>query len=377
MPKFAMLVKKVKQFAKDPNISDEEFLDTFISAYVSAENICNKNGDALHLDKAATSLLLNQKADVPRNLRKALQRYGIKERTTDGMSDFVADYLDPASLEQLTDVLLQLIQNDHMISVADKEVLSNHRDDPATLLAELMIRSLSECNIASEKRKILWKNGSNAVEVITGDLFRYGFDNRKKTEKNIVVIPVNTAFDTHVTRKLEGEACPVVADTTIHGQWLTRMVQSGTSVAELDKRISESLACLGYQSTKAKKAVNGKDELYDIGSVAVIETNNAIYFLLAISEFNVENHAMSSPDSIETAIRSLLQVYDKIGQGYDLYLPIMGTGRSRTGLKYTEVYLLLRKALINNSQLIQGHIFIVVKPENMDEIEEVERDVSH
>lgn len=77
MPKLAMFVKTVRRFATDQGISDEEFLNAFLSAFVVAGDIRNKNGEEYHLDKTATSLLLNQKSDVPQKLRKALLQYGI------------------------------------------------------------------------------------------------------------------------------------------------------------------------------------------------------------------------------------------------------------------------------------------------------------
>ena len=77
------------------------------------------------------------------------------------------------------------------------------------LLVKLLTVSIAESNQDEEQNCIIWKKGKNYVKVITGDLFKYGFGNRKKT-KNIVVIPFNTAFDTHVTRKLEEDPVPIV-----------------------------------------------------------------------------------------------------------------------------------------------------------------------
>jgi len=373
MPKLAIIVKEVRKFAADQGISDEDFLNAFLSAFVIAGDICNKNGEEFHLDKAATSLLLNQKSDVPQKLRKALLKYGIKEKTEEGMQDFIEDYLNSGLIPELVQRLQILISGDVAINGEERKRLTAlPLDAVSILLADLLMISFSDNNRPEPQRTVIWKNGANAAEVITGDLFRFGFDNRSKRQKNIVVIPVNTAFDTHVTRKLEGDSKPIVSENTIHGQWLKRMEQSGTDMKQLDERISSSLKNLGYTPVASDKNRNGKTDRYAIGSCALIETENASYILVAISEFDEMNNAKSDPEIIDTALRSLLKTYDTVGQGYNLYMPLMGTGRSRAGLSINGAYHLLKNSIINNAQLIQGHIYLVLRQEDRPEIEEEE-----
>lgn len=373
MPKLAMLVKEVRRFATDQGISDEDFLNGLLNTYVIAGNICNKNREEFHLDKTATSLLLNQKSDVPQKLRKALCQFGIKGKTEEGMQDFVEDYLNSAFIPELVQCLHVLISEDAAINGEEKKrLIALPPDEVAILLADLLMLSFSEDNRPEPQRTVIWKNGANTAEVITGDLFRFGFDNRSKRQKNIVVIPVNTAFDTHVTRKLEEDSKPIVSENTIHGQWLTRMEQSGTDMKQLDERIASSLEKLGYTPVAIDKNRNGKAGQYAIGSCALIETENASYILVAISEFDKMNNARSNPEIIDTALRSLLKIYDTIGQGYNLYMPLMGTGRSRAGLSINGAYHLLKNSIINNAQLIQGHIYLVLRREDRPEIEEEE-----
>lgn len=371
MPKLAVLTKTIKRFSENPEISDEIFLNAFINTYVAAGNVRNKNGEELYLDKSATSLLLNQKSDVPQTLRKALWQYGIKEATEEGMRDFVEDYLNPVLISDLNACMEELIKDDNAINDEEKtKLLTLSQGDTSVLLTELLVLSLSECNRADQQRTIVWKNGTNIVEVISGDLFQFGFDNRKKNQRNIVVIPVNTAFDTQVTWKLEGNLNPIVSENTIHGQWLKRMEQCGTDMKDLDLRIAKSLRNWGSQPVSFEPDRNGKQDQYTIGSCALIETENAYYILLAVSEFDKINKAKSDPKMIDTAVKSLLQSYDKFGQGYDMYIPLIGTGRSRTGLSITGAYDLLKDCLIHNSDLIHGHIYLVLRPEERTEIKE-------
>lgn len=377
MIKLSTLTVETKPYALDLNITDEDWLNALLQPFTSAGNVKGTNGEEYHIDKCKTSRLINGKDEVPKKLRKPLGRMGIKEETALGMSDFLMDYVNPILLDQLKEYLVAESQMTPTMPEKAQSSPLDIREEVSNLLAELLIQSLSVSNVNGLEKRVIWKNGSNAIEVIGGDLFHYGFDNRKKTRKNIVVIPVDTAFNTHVTRRFEGELNPVVSDMTIHGQWLSRMVKSGENLTDLDKRISDSLACLEYTASGEGKSASGKYKVYGIGSVAVIETKNAVYFLLAISEFDEANHAQSTPENIKISVNSLLQVYDRIGQGYDLYMPVIGSGRSRTGMLFGEAYKLLTSALIDNRSQIQGHICIVVKPENMGEIEEGKYNVSN
>lgn len=370
MTKLAALTKQIKQYSYNRHESDEKFLNDFLHPYIKAGKIKNRLNEEFYLNKTRTSAVMNGKEDIPRVLRDELRRYGIREKTISWMTGFVKDHINPTLQPQLLSDLSGSINADPMLSEQDKVILLQMQNDLPALLTDLLIRSLSESNLIDRERTILWENGTNVAEIITGDLFRYGFDNRRKSEKNIVVIPVNTSFDTHVTRRLEGKASPIVSVKTIHGQWLNRMEQSGENLMDLDERIAASLESLGYKPACIETSRKRNMKTYDIGAISVIETENTLYFLLAISEFDESNRAQSTPDKIKTSICSLLRLYDRIGQGYDLYMPLMGSGRSRTGMSIREAYKLLTDAIIENRSFIQGHLHLVVRPEDMKKIKE-------
>lgn len=363
MPKLSELTKLIKPFAKNPSMSDEEFLNAFLLPFVIAGNITNKNKEEFHLDKSRTSRLLNQKEDVPSKLREALAIYGIAEETEEEMQTFIEDYLDHGK----TDTLMRLLREQMLENPQVTGNTTNEDGFLPYLLTNALMESLSERNVSEPDIEIIWKKGTNYVDVQTGDLFHFGFDNRHK-KKNIVVIPVNTAFDTHITREIENDPYPLVSENTVHGQWLIRMKESGIQSDQLDIRISESLGRLGFTPVGESMGEHGKRECYPVGAVAIIETSNAIYFLIAISQFDNYNNARSSSRDIDIALQSLLNIYDRVGLGYDLYLPLMGTGLSRAGLSIREAYIILTEKLICNSAKIHGHIHIIIKSEDRSEI---------
>ncbi len=94
----ASLVKALKRHAKNQNMSDEDFLNEFLSPVV-ARKIINKNGDLFYLNKSRTSKILAQKEDVPSCLRMAIGKSDIKQKTVEKMPDFINKCLTVESIE--------------------------------------------------------------------------------------------------------------------------------------------------------------------------------------------------------------------------------------------------------------------------------------
>lgn len=246
---------------------------------------------------------------------------------------------------------------------AIKERLSASAGDPEKFIAIALIASVKASNVATTKRK-LRTCGVGSVWVEVGDLFAKAFGKRRKDEgKSIVVIPVDTGFRTHVTRGYENEAHPVVADTTLHGQWLTRVLQSDKDLSEdlLAKRIADSLV---LHAGSADEDGAG----WPIGSIAVVETESAVFYLLAISVFDESNNAHATCDDVRDAIRSLISFHDCNGQGHDLYVPLMGTGLSRAGMSSRDAYGMLEAEFCSDDAFIAGRVVITVLPDVAAEI---------
>ena len=357
----ASYILTVKKYAINRNISNEDFTRELFAPFVTAGNVKDKNGELLELNKSRVSRLLAGKDDVPSAMRNALSMLDIAERTAEGFSDFLADNIDAHRQDDLIADVSQLAG-----SVLTKRVKSN---DVSMFLTEVFIEAVKINNAAIDnKDAIIWNNGSNSIEIVEGDIFRFAFENRSRTTKNIVVIPVNTAFDTHVSTKLETDGIPLVSENTLHGKWLIRWMRSGESVADLDSRIAESLNCQGKMPTGKYKSKNGKADCYEIGTTAIIDIGKAAFYLVATAAFDERNNAHSTKQEINTALIELLKIYDNFGQGYPMYIPLFGTGRSRVGLSYQESFELIKQTLLENKNRIQGHIKIVVVSEAMKEI---------
>ena len=366
MIQLGTLTKMIKPYSKNKSISNEELLNGLLEPFVSATAVKNRYGEEFHLDKARTSRILNRKEDVPVELRKELERYGVEAKTENGMQAFIEDYIDSYQIEDLRREIFCFIENEEgKRNVTTKEVDTG--ESLSSLLAKLLIIAISTNNKVDPETMIIWKRGANLTEVLSGDLFKFGFENRSKT-KNILVIPVNTAFDTHVTKNLETEDYPLVSENTLHGQWIIRMTKCNADWHDINVRIEDSLRRLGFKPKTTETKSTGKRKLYPKGSIAIVETEKAAFFLTAIAEFNEQNNAGCCPEDIEHAMDVLIEIYDKYGQGYDLYLPLMGTGRSRSGLSMQAAYKLITRKFAENQNRIHGRVHLVIRPEDRNDI---------
>jgi len=370
MSRFTMssYVRLLKKACVNENISDEEFVRLLFAPLVEAGNVKDRNGSLLDLDKARVSRLLNQKDDVPAAMKDALLIYNIYESVEKGFEDFISDYLDKNKIPSVLKSIADLIENADNLVPETKLSLLEKKNDTTYFIIYSFMEAVKVDNREKSSNNIIWERGNSSVQIICGDIFKFGFGNRSKKEKNIVVIPVNTAFDTQVTTKLEHEPHPLVSETTIHGQWLRRWVESGHTIQDLDKRIEEGIKLQNLTACEKKATTNGKPMRYSIGSILPIETDNAVYYLLAISDFNENNNAHSEEGKIKESLLNLLKLYDTAGQGYDLYLPLMGTGRSRANLSHQQSYDLIKEAFLENARLIQGHISIVAQPDVFEKL---------
>lgn len=109
---------------------------------------------------------------------------------------------------------------------------------------------------------------------------------------------------------------------------------------------------------------------YPIGTVAVLESEKALFFLLATSDFDSSNTAHSNPDLIRAAQMALIDEYDATGQGLDLYLPLMGTGLSRAGLLHQESYELTVRTLTERRNDIHGRATLMVRPDDVAHLDQ-------
>lgn len=341
-------VKCLKKHAKNRKISDEEFLNAVLKPYILAGEISNKNQEDIYFDKSRTSRLINRHEDVPRALREALYLPDIHKWTENQFQNFIDDYLRKEDMNLIIREVSEMINDEE--NIIDKESVLNNHTNPNIFLADALIETIKLKNDGIDSEGEIIRNGAYCVKVVYGDIFKYAFKKRSK-KLNIVVIPVDTEFHTHLTRKYENNPLPEVSINTLHGKWLDSWEKSGEDIEELYSRIRNSIKSISHLEISDK---------YPIGTIALIEGHNTIFYLLAIAEFDKENIARSSKDNIKKSIEELATYYEKWGNGYDVYIPLIGTGKSKSNLSLQESYDCIVEYYRNNKEKIQGNINIVV-----------------
>lgn len=328
-------------------------INAVLEPYVEAAGVKARGGADFYLDKHRTSKILAGEADVPLALKRVSLQHGLEERVAAECVVLFDETLDPSLFEWMKEDVLSLI-DDANTRQAKIRCHLEERDSPEGFFAAALVAAISERNLRSDGGCI-WRKGTGSLCWRCGDLFRFGFGNRKKS-RNLLVIPVDRSFKTHVTRAYESVAIQEVSERSVHGQWLTRMALSGVLESEIEERVAASLLASGDEPDK--------DGLYPLGTIAALDTRNATYLLLAISKFNEKGMAEATKEDIEVCLISMLRYYDESGQGADLYVPLIGTGLSRSHLDKSLSFELIRNAVTEQSSFVGGKVTIVVLPED-------------
>lgn len=353
MLNLASLTKAAKRYAFNTSISNERFLNAVLEPYIEAAGVKARGGADFYLDKYRTSKILNGEVEVPLALRRINLQHGLEGRVAARCNVLFDETLDPSLFESMKEDVLSLTNEVDARQVQLRLRLSE-KETPESFFAAALIGAIGERNLRNDG-DFLWRRGPGSLSWRCGNLFRFGTGNKKKV-RNLVVIPVDCGFKVHVTRNYEGVAIKEVSEHSVHGQWLTRMALSGISEDEVKTRLASSLHASGI-----KPDSNG---LYPLGTVVAFDTRNATYLLLAASRFNEKGVAESSKEGIEESLKSLLRYYDENGQGADLYLPLIGTGLSRSRLDKVQSFELIQRVVTEQSTFVSGRITVVVLPED-------------
>jgi len=198
-----------------------------------------------------------------------------------------------------------------------------------------------------------------------GNLWKYGFPRFCKKER-IVVVNVNTAFDTIVDPP--GVHNPLVSARTVHGQWIEQMKKQGVTPNELNIEIKKNLAEQKIVPSTVLNKDRGNADIYPKGTIALYQYKNTTFYLLALSEFDAKNNAQNTQEELRKTILTLIEFIGNYSQGYDVYIPVMGSGNSRTGIDDQTALELLSSNLKLNRRSLRGKINVVVYEKNRDKV---------
>lgn len=324
-------------------LSDSDKVNFLFDLLITEKHLCNKNGEQLYLDKSRVSLILNCKSNVPTVIS---EEYHFLKTNKTIRNKYILFFRNCISNLNIDNVLIQLN--------------INGKNKYETLYDCFVDSLITKNKKPKADSLLLWEKGCNSIWLTSGDIFDKCF--KRKTDNNIIVVPVNSNFEAHVSRKSE-TINPLVSSQTLHGQWIQRCKNANLTEDIIKKRIKNSLD-MQYSNLS-------HTEVYPIGTIVPFDTQHGMTYLLNISCFDKNNIAHSDKDKIRNSIIKLIEFYDYNGQGYPLYIPLIGTGRSRANLSYQQSFELIEKTLLENEEHIQGKIYIIALNEVYEKIKEM------
>lgn len=218
---------------------------------------------------------------------------------------------------------------------------------------------------------VIWKRGNGKITLMYSDIIKKGFEKKVKN-KRLVVIPVNTCFDTIVDDNIVLGEKPLVSPNTIHGKWLNAMNNIGATQNVINDKIRDYLVQRNinaqYELAREEKR-RGNLLSYEKGTIVPIKNGeNVTFLLLALSEFDDNNRGQCSKDELIKCCKKLIEYYNNNGQGFDIFLPLMGTNLSRVGLSHVESLHTIKSVMELYNDRIHGNMNIIVYSKDKDEV---------
>ena len=218
----------------------------------------------------------------------------------------------------------------------------------------------------TKRKNTIWSSGNSRLNIVYADLLDLMSDNNKNNDKSrIVVIPVNTCFDT-VVEDCTTNTKPLVSSNSLHGLWINR-INSTLAIDELDSRIEANLAEQNVRYSVVNRS-HGKTKEYPIGSISAIKWNNVVFYLLALTRFDDDNKAQCSEDELFLAICELIKYYDANGQANPMFIPIIGTGLSRIGFSHIDALNRMEAIFEIKKTSIHGEVNILIYSGDKDKV---------
>lgn len=326
-------IKTIRKYSKNCRRSYQNILGDLFDAIF-------QDDESHFVESTTSSRIMNGEYDVPYDVREKYN--GESDKNEKKISDtFIGQMIDLSSMDRLIHEVKRMISLSD-ISEQMKNKILDEKDEFEILSSVLSIAIISSNRKTLNKN--LHKDNNGSIDLISGDLIALGFNKKLAISERIVVIPVDDRF-TMVFQDEEGE--DVISKDTIHGKWLLRMNKLGIEKPKIKYVKSEGDIRIG-------KCKVGKTEFY----------------LLPVSSLKERNKAVSGREMIMDAINALACEYNVSGQGIPMYVPLLGTGRSRAHLSLSESISLIKGIFLENENGFFGEMKLVVYPRNIDELEE-------
>jgi len=181
------------------------------------------------------------------------------------------------------------------------------------------------------KNKITFdlKNTNTKVEILFGNLF---------TSSGHKAIAANEYFDSEIGTP--------VAQKSVQGIFISNILGGHQNIFDTAVTTQLNSQHIAVENRK----LHGKKLKYEIGKTIIINHNNSLYFIFALSHSDFNCNASSSPSDMLRALNGLWDSVRINGNGEDINLPLVGNGLSRIGLPPTQLLQLILISLLKSAK---------------------------
>ena len=334
---FTNLITIMKRYAKNP----KEAYQTFISSFF--KELSDENEKYLYLPSNKSSRIMTRQYDLPKDLKEIVKRKSY-EKLAKNLDNFFKLKIDAKRLVFFFRELKEVVQKSDNIPQEIKKGFGDKNTIKKSFID--LTKFVFTIDNRIKINEVIWSKGRRKIVFINGDILALAFNSKEKQKEKIVVIPFDTGYHLLVTKV--SNKYQEVSRETIHGKWIQRMLALGVSINDIKKCIEKNII-----------------HPNQIGSIVKIAKDDVLFYLIGFSQFDENNRAFSSVENLKICISNILDEYDKNGQGVPLYMPLLGTGMSRTKLSYEESKNIIIEECLKNTEKIQGIVNIVAFTNNM------------
>ena len=213
------------------------------------------------------------------------------------------------------------------------------------------------------KRHRISGRGSILIESLYGDILKI----KSHEDKPVIVIPVNSSFDTIVENDLNIKD-RIVEGSSIHGQWLTKYGPDEPSLKKLQKDVCTGIKNQNLVSIHKLQNKRGNKNVYPLGSYIFVERDDYTFLLFALTEFDEHNKVIRR--DAETFVELMAKLINSTDYcaGRHVYVPLMGTKIALFGITPSQSFEYIKSAALNKKLTLRASLTIVIFDNDRDKV---------
>lgn len=193
------------------------------------------------------------------------------------------------------------------------------------------------------------------IKIVKGDLL-------DQTEH--LVIGICNTFDT--------ETPYIVSKNSLLGQSIDRLF--GGDIKKLDELLDKALEKKTFKNREVIK--DGKNQEYELGTVAVVDHSPRLVYFLAYCKMNDKNEAFGTVDSVWKSLLALWEAQSERGNHRSISIPVIGGGQARmSGVLPAQDsirLIALSYMFASRKHKISDELRIIVQPNDYDRLDRME-----